>query len=453
LGYDVKVVMPWYSRIDDRTHQITTLGQQVSIPLGGRDWAITYGRHSDRKTHVDVFFVGNQELFDRDDFYRDPDTGEDWPDNDVRFAVFCRAALQLPGLLEWSPEIIHCHDWQAAIIPALLRADSSSPTPKTVLTIHNLGYQGSFPPERFSLLGLNDALMTPVTGAFEFFGKVNFLKGGIALADRITTVSPRYAEEIQASEEFGFGLQGLLQQRRDVLIGILNGVDYTIWSPTRDKYIPFRYHVRNLSGKRMNKVELTRRAGLPHREKTPLVGMVTRLSDQKGLDLVNAAAEQLMRMNLQLVVLGTGDEKYHRMLSELERSYPDRVKVFLTFNDELAHWIEGGADIFLMPSRYEPCGLNQMYSLKYGTVPVVRKVGGLADTVVDVDDPSGEGNGFVFDDYSAEAMIAALQRAIDRFARRREWMRLMKVGMTQDFSWDRSAREYGALYDSLVAGE
>jgi starch synthase len=405
---------------------------------------------------VDVLFVGNAEDFGRMAPYVDPKTGVDYEDNDRRFAFFCRAALEVVRQLEWPPDVVHVHDWQAALIPAYLSLpEVRSPFfdgTRTVLTIHNLGYQGLFEAERFADLGLPEEMFYAATGALEFFDKVNFLKGGIMLADKITTVSEKYAEEIKASEEFGCGLEGVLADRGADVCGILNGADYSIWSPKTDKLIPHRYGLSNLSGKRMARVELLRKAGLPLREKHPVVGMVTRLASQKGLDLVVEAAKGIFALDLQMIILGTGDEEYHLRLSELEKQYPDKLKVYLEFNDALAHEIQAGVDIFLMPSRYEPCGLNQLYALKYGTVPLVRSVGGLADTVVDYDPESLEGTGFVFSEYDADAMLGTLTRAVALFQKRQAWIKLMKNGMRQDFSWDASADRYTSLYEALTNG-
>jgi len=269
-------------------------------------------------------------------------------------------------------------------------------------------------------------------------------------ADRITTVSPNYAREIQSDPEFGCGMEGVLRNRANDVVGILNGVDYTVWSPSRDRVIPYRYHLPNLSGKRSTQVELLNRAGLPVRERTPVIGMISRLVDQKGLDLIDAAADRLFGRDIQMLVLGTGEQRYHDQLLRLQKQYPDKLKVWLTFDDDLAHWIEAGSDIFLMPSRFEPCGLNQMYSLKYGTVPIVHLVGGLADTVDDYNPDTGEGTGFVFTDYTPEAMLAAVDRASELFTRKRAWTRLMKSGMKQDFSWASSAARYQELFGQLV---
>lgn len=454
LGHDVKVFMPWYGLIDEDRVGIRTDATSETVRVGGVDREVVLGRKSESRLKLETLLVGNDDFFGRPSLYVDPETGSDYPDNDMRFAFFSKATLELCRALDWKPDVVHVHDWQASLIPVYLKTVLSSDPfwagVPTVLTIHNLGFQGSFDADRFGNLDLPPELMYSMSGAMEFYGKVNFLKGGIVTSDRITTVSEQYAREIQSSPEFGSGLEGVLQERSAHLSGILNGVDYTVWSPSRDKEIPFRYHMANLSGKRMTKVELLNRARMPHREKAPLIGMVTRLADQKGLDLIAEAAGRLMAHDIQLVVLGTGEKKYHELLTELQKRYPDKVHAWLTFDNQLAHHIEAAADIFLMPSQYEPCGLNQMYSLKYGTVPVVRRVGGLADTVIDYDESTGHGTGFVFDEYSSDAMMAALERALELYPRRRVWTKLMKAGMRQDFSWKRSAGRYEDLYRSLA---
>ncbi len=450
LGHDVKVFLPWYGQIDDDRTGVRADTLAFDIAVGGSSCEMTLGRHAEPRLKLETLLVGNDEFFGRPSLYVDPATGAEYTDNDLRFAFFSRAVIDTCRRMNWKPDIVHVHDWQAAMIPVYLRTlfrdDPFWIGIPTVLTIHNLGYQGLFDGDRFALLELPAELMYSMTGAMEFYGRMNFLKGGISMSDRITTVSERYATEIQSSAEFGHGLEGVLRQRSADLVGILNGVDYTVWSPSRDKEIPYRYHAANLSGKRMTKVELLNRAAMPHREHAPLIGMVTRLADQKGMDLVEEASERLMAMDIQLVVLGTGDKKYHQFLIDLQRRYPDRCRAWLTFDNQLSHHIEAAADIFLMPSRYEPCGLNQMYSLKYGTVPVVRRVGGLADTVQDFDESTGKGTGFLFDEYTVDAMMAALSRAVSLYPRRRLWTRLMKNGMRQDFSWKRSAAKYEQLF-------
>ena len=451
-GHDIKVCLPRYKTIGDSVSKLVRLDWSAPIEIGGNIAEAGAYRQRNSRPRMDYYFIDNDYFFDRLELYRDPKTGKDYRDNLERFLFFDRAVLELVKHLNWRPDLIHCHDWQASLLPVYLKTayadDQLLRGCKTVLTIHNLGYQGIFPADRFSLLDLPGEYNRPVTGRLEFFGKLNLLKAGIVTADALTTVSPRYAVEI-CSHEYGCGLEGVLLQRSDALHGILNGVDYSIWSPSRDAKIPYRYSRSNLSGKRMTLVELMGKAGLPIRDGTPLIGMISRLADQKGWDLIAEAAERLFAMNLQMIVLGTGDQKYHNLLRKLERKYPDRLKAYLTFDDDLAHWIEAGADMFLMPSRYEPCGLNQMYSLKYGTVPIVREVGGLADTVSDYQSETGEGTGFVFRDYCADELLNVVQRAVDLFASRRKWTKLMKNAMAEDFSWEASAKAYSELYEEI----
>ncbi len=453
LGHEVVVFLPQYKSVDLQAHRTQKLDWTVTIPVAGKNQGAQLESVRDRKLPLTHYFVHNEPLFGRDGIYVDPRTGTDYVDNDLRYSFFARAVMESLRELGWKPDIIHVHDWQAGIIPVLLRtvyaSDSFFRGVKSVLTIHNLAYQGVFPRERFTNLSLPEELFY-ATGPLEFYEKVNFLKGAIMFADRITTVSPNYAREIQSDPEFGCGMEGVLRNRANDVVGILNGVDYTVWSPSRDRVIPYRYHLPNLSGKRSTQVELLNRAGLPVRERTPVIGMISRLVDQKGLDLIDAAADRLFGRDIQMLVLGTGEQRYHDQLLRLQKQYPDKLKVWLTFDDDLAHWIEAGSDIFLMPSRFEPCGLNQMYSLKYGTVPIVHLVGGLADTVDDYNPDTGEGTGFVFTDYTPEAMLAAVDRASELFTRKRAWTRLMKSGMKQDFSWASSAARYQELFGQLV---
>ena len=452
LGNDVRVYLPRYGSIDAAKFALTRLDWSADIHVAGKARPLSVEVLQDRKSGVGYFFLGNQEFFARQNLYHDPDAGKDYDDNDERFLFFSHAVFETLKRDGFQPDILHAHDWQAALIAPMLKTimagDRFFAGAKTVLTIHNLAYQGTFEKDSYEKLGLPSELFR-AAGPFEFYEKVNFLKAAISFADKITTVSEQYAREVQ-THEFGCGLDGVLAQRADDLVGILNGVDYSVWSPSRDRKIPFKYHRANLSGKRGNKVELLRHASLPVREKTPLIGVISRLVDQKGFDLVAAVADRLFKKNIQMIVLGSGAEKYHRFLQNLEQKYPDKCRVYLKFDDKLAHWIEAGSDIFLMPSRFEPCGLNQMYSLKYGTVPVVRRVGGLADTVEDYDEDTGTGTGFVFEEYTEEALLEALERARRLFARKRQWTKVVKAGMAQDFSWNQSAQKYHRLFERLV---
>lgn len=453
-GHEVMVFLPRYASIVESAVKIVPSGLSPSVNLAGKTTDFTLDKVINAQARSSLYLIGHKGYFDRPELYVDPHTGTDYVDNDERFAMFSLASLEAIRLLGWTPDIIHLHDWQTALVPAFLKTryvgDPTFEDVKTILTIHNMGYQGMFPGERFQNLGLPEGYFYPVTGAVEFFGRVNFLKAGIVLADRVTTVSETYAREIQQSEEFGFGLEGALKQRGGEVVGILNGVDYSVWMPSRDRRIPHPYHVKNLSGKRECRTELIREAGLPLRENDPLLGMITRLADQKGLDLIASVVDKLFALPIQLIVLGTGDQKYHELLSDWQKQYHDKLKVYLTFNDTLAHRIEAGADLFLMPSRYEPCGLNQMYSLKYGTVPIVRRTGGLADTVQDYNPANKTGNGFVFDAYEGDEMIAAIRRAIAVFPKKRLWNQIVKAGMGTDFSWQVAAAKYVSLYRTLT---
>ncbi|MFZ1684425.1 MAG: glycogen synthase GlgA [Candidatus Zixiibacteriota bacterium] len=455
LGNEVKVFIPKYGAIDTSVFPMTPTEYVVPIISGGRQTSCSAMLIREPRSKMEFYFVENDYYFNRNGLYVDSVTGKDFPDNDERFICFNKAVLELVKRMGWRPDVIHVHDWQAALVPVYLKSqyahDPILAGVPTVLTIHNLGYQGIFEPGKFMNLGLPDSLFYAMTGPFEFFGKVNFLKAGLMTANKLTTVSPRYAREIQSSDEFGCGLQGVLQQRTKDLDGILNGVDYTIWSPSRDRQLQYHYTTANLSGKKKNKVELLAQAGMPFRDKAPLIGVISRMTDQKGWDLIAEAAETLFARNVQMIVLGTGDAKYQTLMSDLETKYPDKVRTFVKFDDALAHKIEAASDIFLMPSRWEPCGLNQLYSLKYGTVPVVREVGGLADTVTDFDPVTGRGTGFVFKEYKAAAMLKALDRAIESFGKKRVWTKIVKAGMLKDFSWDNSARQYVSLFEKLTS--
>jgi starch synthase len=392
---------------------------------------------------VPFYFVEQASLFDRDGLYVDAQ-GIDFPDNHVRFGVLCRAALGLVRYL-FRPQVIHCHDWQSALVPiylhSVLAGDPTFMGIKTLFTIHNLGYQGLFPESALPEMGLDRSVFH--LNGVEYYGKINLLKGGISYSDAISTVSKGYAAEIQTSE-YGFGLEGLLRYRSNVLFGILNGVDYSAWNPETDRYLAANYSIHDLSGKRICKQDLLRQFGLLEEAlDRPLIGMISRLDRQKGFDLIEQVAGDLAAENLTLVILGTGDPRYEKALLELAAAHPSKIGVKIAFDNVLAHKIEGGADIFLMPSRYEPCGLNQIYSLRYGAVPVVRATGGLDDTI-------NESTGFKFKEYSGHALLGAIRAALGVFHNPKQWESLIRNGMAKDFSWSKSAEEYSALYRRLV---
>lgn len=452
LGNDVKLFIPGYSKIAWKEFKSYPVIEKLVVTVNNKNYHARVKKVKLPKSKVEIYFIESTDFFDRKKLYVDPATGLDYKDNDLRFIFFVKAIFELVKHLEWPPDIIHAHDWQAGLLPVYLKTifkdDPFFKNTKSVLTIHNLSYQGTFDGERFENFDLPEKLFTPAS-PMEFYEKVNILKAAIVFADKITTVSDNYANEIQQSAEMGCGLEGVLLDRTDDLSGILNGVDYTIWSPSRDKKIAHTYYRSNLSGKRICKVELLNQIQLPYRENAPLIGMISRIVDQKGFDLIKEIADQILSKDLQIVLLGTGDEKYHQFFESLESKYPDKFKALLTFDDVLAHKIEAGSDIFLMPSKFEPCGLNQMYSLKYGTIPIVHKVGGLADTVENFDENSMTGYGFVFDKYNSDQLLETIKRAVLLFEKKRLWIKLMKAGMQKDFSWRESARKYHDLFSSL----
>ena len=391
-----------------------------------------------------LYLVDCPQLFDRSGFYGDG--GGDYPDNHIRFAVIARAALGVARFL-FRTEIFHCHDWQSGLVPVYLKTTyASDPTflgTRTLFTIHNLGYQGLFPRSALADTGLDPAVYRP--DGLEFYGNVSYLKAGIAFADAINTVSPTYAREIQ-TPEYGFGMDGALRARAGVLTGILNGVDYRDWSPEVDRYTPARYSADKLDGKAVCKEQLLLEFGLPlDAMNRPLIGIVARFTRQKGADLIAEVAGDIIAENVYLAALGTGEPEYEDFFRRLAAQFPGRVAIQIGFDNGLAHRIEAGADIFLMPSRYEPSGLNQMYSLRYGTVPVVRATGGLDDTIE-------EGTGFKFKEYAGQALLGAVRTAVRAYSDPPSWREMMRRGMQKDFSWKTSAAAYSALYRRLLGG-
>ena len=453
-GHDVRVIMPLYQTMQTRDAVLTLIIPELAVPTPTalHSAAVWQADLPTQKTAgpVRVYCIAHTPYFDRPSLYADG--GVDYPDNAARFIFFCHATLALLKHLRWTPFVVHCHDWQTALLPALLRfLPSLTPglrTAATIYTIHNLAYQGLFPVDVFPHTGLPDTLLQPE--GVEFFGQVNFMKAGLLYADHLTTVSPTYAEEI-ATPQNGVGLDGVLRVRRHVLSGILNGVDYDIWNPAHDPALAAPYSINDLAGKVTCKRALLRAYGLPEEVHTPLFGMVARLVDQKGLDIITAALPALMQLPLRLVILGAGESRYETSLIAQAQRYPAQLGVQLGFHDTLAHQIEAGSDCFLMPSRYEPCGLNQLYSLRYGTIPLVHAVGGLRDTVQPFRPDTEEGTGFVFYEPSASALLEVVQAALAAYGDQQAWKRLMQNAMARDFSWQQSAGHYLELYQRVIA--
>ena len=449
LRRDVRIIMPAYRKAVEKAGALAAVAE-LSLPGFPNPVRLLEGELPG--TRVPVWLVDSPAHFDRDGGPYADRQGVEWTDNAARFTVFSRAveavALDRAGI-DWRPDIVHCNDWQSGLVPALLSTAASRPA--TVFTIHNLAYQGLFPYHVFEQLGLPAGLWS--MHGLEFHGQASFIKGGIAYADMINTVSPNYAREI-CTPEFGCGLEMLLQHRADYLVGILNGADYSEWNPARDRAIARTYNAHTLQHKAVNKAALQRAFSLPARPDVPLLSLVGRLVEQKGFDLVLDALPELMREELQIVILGSGEKTLEARLRIAVDSYPRHIGARIGYDESLAHQIEAGADIFVMPSRYEPCGLNQIYSLRYGTVPLVRRTGGLANTVIDATETTlqnGTATGFVFDAATPADLTSAVERALACYRQPRVWRRLVFMGMQQDFSWRQSAHHYVELYQHANA--
>jgi starch synthase len=401
-------------------------------------------------TGVDVYMIGSKKYFDREGIYDDPSTGEGYPDNMERFIFFMKSAIELMLRLGTPMDIIHCHDSHTALVPGLIKINHREHPifagAGTLFTIHNMAHQGIYPKEALDYAGIAPEHFSP-SSPFEYWGQVNFMKAGIEFADKINTVSRTYSLEIRTDRAFGMGLEGVLQSRNDDVSGIVNGIDCDEWNPETDPLIPARFSVTDLSGKEKCKRHLQRLFQLPTRERVPLVGIISRLTDQKGFDLIAEAINEIMAFDLQLILLGTGRQKYHDLFRQIASNYRGKIGLRLAFDNRLAHEIEAGCDLFLMPSKFEPCGLNQLYSLRYGTIPIVRKTGGLADTVIPHD--GEKGTGFIFSKYVADEMVAAINQALKVYSNPSAWKSLMAQAMSQDRSWKRSAQEYLQLYQSI----
>jgi starch synthase len=443
LGHQVSVFVPRYrqTKLDDPQ----TVVRSITIPFDDKYRfcsVVTAGSSAG----VKFYFVDYPPYFDRDALYGTP--AGDYPDNSERFALFSRAVLEASKILG-VPQVFHCHDWQSALVPVMLRTlyaeDPAFREVATVFTIHNMGYQGLFPPETLPLLTLPWDLLT--ISKMEFFGQVNFLKGALVFSDFVTTVSKKYSQEIQTTE-YGFGLDGVLRNRAATVTGILNGVDYDEWSPQTDKFTVAKYSPQDLSGKLKCKHDLLHAFGVTSADsRVPVIGIVSRFAAQKGFDLIAQIMDRLALEEMIVVALGTGDKPYEEMFQRLNKQFPNKIAAKVAFDNAIAHKIEAGADMFLIPSRYEPCGLNQIYSLKYGTVPIVRATGGLDDTIEPWDARTGRGTGFKFTDYTGEALLATIKQALLAYRDPSSWQMLMKNGMSRDFSWGASAREYGKIYE------
>jgi starch synthase len=447
-GHDIKILLPAYASVLLKAKEVG-VKKVAELSLSGQTIRLLQTRLPGSR--VTVILVDIPQFSEREgNPYCGPD-GSDWSDNHWRFFVFAKAAetiaLNQAGL-DWQPDIVHCNDWQTGLIPALLA--QAEQRPATVFTIHNLAYRGLFSYQVFAELGLpNDYWHHE---KLEFYGQMSFIKGGLAFADAITTVSESYAREIQ-TPEFGCGLDGLLSSRTSDLSGVLNGIDIDEWNPGSDKFIVQNYNRRTINHKVKNKTTLQAQLGLPVDKSVPMIGFIGRLVEQKGVDLILNQMNQLLTQNCQVVILGSGFASYEQALKDIALQHPHKVSVTLGYNEAFAHQIEASADLFLMPSIFEPCGLNQMYSLRYGTLPIVNAVGGLRDTVIEksFDDIGTDGNGFVFHEATAEELHLAIKRALTCYQQPEIWKKMQQNAMSQDFSWEQSAQQYQKIYEEIVS--
>ena len=446
LGHNLNVVLPYYRMVKERNFRIYPLKKTLRIKISdkivvGEIMTARMGRN------ITVWFIKNDDYYDREGLYG-TEKG-DYEDNAERFTFFCRATLELIKVMGFKPDIIHCHDWQIGLIPVylktLFKSDPHFATIKTVFTIHNLAYQGVFSKLDMPLIGLPWEVFTPE--GIEFYGKINFLKAGIIYADLVSTVSNRYAQEIQ-TKEFGCGLEGVLRSKKENLYGILNGLDYEEWDPEADRFIFKNYSRTDLANKKDCKKNLLEEFKIEIKEDAPLFGLVSRLVEQKGIDLVVEAAYEITKLG-GLVILGKGDEDYEKLIAGLINRYPDKVGVRLDFDEPLAHRITAGCDFFLIPSRYEPCGLNAIYSLKYGTVPIVKATGGLDDIISEFIFNTGKGNGFKFYGYSKDQFLTCISTAMKVYKRKKLWHRLLENSLSSDHSWKSRSIEYENLYSKV----
>jgi len=448
LGNDVILMLPAYPQAKSKIKKLSVVSQ-LYIP--GLPGTVNLLQGKLPGAEIKVLLIDYTPAFERQgNPYLDAQ-GQPWQDNAERFALLARAVKQVAlnrAGLNWQPDVVHCNDWQTSLVPALLHDES--PRPATLFTIHNLAYQGLFPAETFQVLALNPSLWTPT--ALEFYGQMSFIKGGLVFADRITTVSPNYAAEIQ-TPEFGCGLQGLLRYRSNVLSGIINGIDETVWDPQTDALIAHNYSIEQLNYKTDNKNHLQKHFKLPVSVDHMVLGFIGRLVEQKGIDLIFNVIDRLMALPLQLVFLGSGEKRFETALRQAAEKYPQQIGVHIGYDEELAHQIEAGVDAFLMPSRFEPCGLNQLYSLRYGTLPIVHNVGGLTDTVKDATPANlaqKQSTGVVFYQPTEQALYDAIVRAHGLYNQPQVWTDIISTGMQQSFSWETSARQYITLYQSAI---
>ncbi|MDQ3022478.1 MAG: glycogen synthase GlgA [Bacteroidota bacterium] len=445
---EVKLFLPLYGGIKKDQHKLNLLDdfQNVPVRVGSKEVAFNVWYGTLPESEVEVYFIDCPVYFHREMPYTDD------ADEDERFILFQIAVIETLQRLEWAPDVVHCNDWQTSLIPVYLKTnykwDRMFANTSSLLSIHNIAYQGRFSKNSIYNAGLSYLLYYP-GGPYELDNTFCFLKAGILFSDIITTVSPTYAKEIQ-TKEFGAGMEGVLCTRSEDLYGVLNGIDTNIWNPKTDKFVSKNYTKKNPKNKIICKKELLKEAEIEYNENIPAIGIISRFAGQKGFELMFPIVKELMEMQFQLIVLGSGEDTTEKFFEQLAKTFPEKVNTYIGYNNKLAHWITAGCDMFLMPSKYEPCGLNQMYSLNYGTVPIVRKTGGLADTVNDYHEDEEKGNGFTFDDHTSYALFKTIERALEVYKDKKAWQKIMERGIKEDFSWKHSAMEYLRLYRTMI---
>lgn len=457
LNQEIRIIMPKYKFINERKFVLREVIRLRDIPVtvNGRTEMANVKSAFLPESKVQVYFIEIADFFSKPGLYRDPITNEKYDDNAERFAFFAKGAMETLKTLSWQPDVIHCNEWQTAYVPVYLKTiymgDEFFKGIKTVYTLHNLTNQGSFDKSVAEKIDFDENEVKE-DGMFGKDNQLNLTKAAIYFSDFITTVSENYANEIIENDEIGYKFGPLLNEKGENFEGILNGVDYAIWSPEKDKSLPANYSAEDLSGKEENKKALLMRLGMEYKEGRPVLGMVSKLAEQKGLDIVLEAIPELMKQDVQLCILGEGDPDIAEQLMEAQKKYPGKVSINVTYDEKMAHLFEAGLDIFIMPSKYEPCGLNQIFSLRYGTVPVVSPIGGLLDTVVDYDPQVDDGTGFVMEKLSVSSLLEAIYRATELYNDREKWMALQKRIMLEDFSWEISAKRYLDIYEKMISG-
>lgn len=461
MGHQVRIVVPKYGAIDERKYKIHEVVRLKDLTTTIDDKEVVFSLRSSflvgQKARVQIYFLDNQEYFgSRHSLYSDPMSGEQYKDNDERFILLAKSVFELINKLGWIPDIIHCNDWQCGLVPVYLKTiygdDPTFANIKCLYTVHNLAYQGEFPKASFAKTGLDEKLCN--NDAMLHKNKLNFLKSGLLYSDSINTVSETYAKELTKYEDYGEGLFEVLKKRKKDIHGIINGIDDSIWNPLKDKKIEKKYSIKNLEHKEENKKALAEKFGFDYDPQVPIISMISRIDNNKGFDLIKKSFNEILKLNVRLILLGNGDKKYHQFFESMAAKKSSKFSCYLGFDEELAHLIEAGSDMFLMPSKIEPCGLNQMYSLVYGTVPVVRSTGGLADTVEAYNEKTGTGNGFVFSKYDKDELVKTVKRAVTVFSDdQKTWQKIMKNGMKANFSWLSSSKNYVDLYKKLLTGK